>query len=150
MSKILKVVPLAFSVDGSNMLNVLELLLPHKSRYYNIGIGLRLRMEFLDEIEEKFDSDPCKALRKVLGAWLQQKYDVPSFGPPTWQLLVKAIDNPAAGNDHQLAEKIALDHPAGEWTIEISMTNSYITSHSLARYQLLNGAYSSAYHIGNV
>ena len=94
------------------MLDVLELLMPHKSHYYNIGIGLRLSIEFLDEIEEKFDSDPRKALRKVVGAWLQKKYDVSKFGLPTWQMLVKAIDSPAGGNDHQLAEKIALDHPA--------------------------------------
>ena len=79
-------------------------------------------MEFLDEIEEKFDSDPCKALRKVVGAWLQQKYDVLSFGPPTWQMLVEAIDNPAGGNDQQLAKKIALDHPAGECTNKASVT----------------------------
>ena len=84
-------------------------------------------MEFLDEIEEKFDSDHSKALRKVVGAWLQQRYDVPSFGPPTWRMLVEAIDNPAGGNDHQLAEKIALDHPAGECTIKASVHNNIRT-----------------------
>ena len=86
-------------------------LTPVESRYYYIGMGLRVNEKCMDEIEDKFGSDPCKALWKVVSAWLQQKYDVARFGPPTWRMLV---DNRAGGNDHQLAEKIALEHPTGE------------------------------------
>ena len=99
----------------------MNLLRPRKSRYYNIGIGLRLGTKFLDKIEEKFDSDPGKALRKVVCAWLQQQYDVSRYGLPTWRMLVEAIDNHAGGNDHKLAKKIALDHPVGEFTIKVKL-----------------------------
>ena len=104
------------------MFDVVKELSPVQSHFYNVGLGLRLSMEYLDDIEEKYDHDPHQALQKVVDAWLKQKYDVSTFGPPTWQMLVRAIDNPAGGNDHQLAEKIALDHPSGECTIEASVS----------------------------
>ena len=97
-------------------------LSPVECRYFHIGMGLRLNVEFLEEIEDKFGSDPCKALRKVVSAWLQQKYDVARFGLPTWRLLVEVIDNRAGGNDHQLAEEIVLQHPAGKCTIKASVS----------------------------
>ena len=81
-----------------------------KSRYYEIGMGLRLDMEYLDEIESKFDQDHSKALRKVVDAWLKQKYDVSIFGPPTWRMLVQVLDDL---DDNELAKKVAVDHPAG-------------------------------------
>ena len=92
------------------MIDVVEVLKPVEARYYDIGMGLRLDMEYLDEIESKFDQDHSKALRKVVDAWLKQKYDVSIFGPPTWQLLVEVLDGL---DDHELAKKVALDHPAG-------------------------------------
>ena len=100
--------------DSGNLFDIMMVLSPVESRYYHIGMGLRLNVEFLDDIEDKFGSDPCRALRKVVSAWLQQEYDVARFGLPTWRTLVEVIDNRAGGNDHQLAEKIALEHPAGE------------------------------------
>ena len=106
-------------VDG-NLFDVVKELSPVESRYYNIGLGLRLKMEYLDDIRRKYNQNACEALRKVIDAWLKQRYDVSKFGPPTWQMLVRVIDDHAGGNDHQLAEKIALDHPAGECTIKAS------------------------------
>ena len=97
-------------------------LSPVESRLYDIGLGLRLDMEYLDDIEDKYGQNPRRAIQKVVDAWLKQKYDVSTFGLPTWQMLVKVIDNPTGGNDHQLAEKIALDHPAGECIIRASVS----------------------------
>ena len=104
------------------MFDVVKVLSPVESRFYDIGLGLRLSMECLDDIEEKCGQNAHQALRKVIDAWLKQSYDVSTFGPPTWRMLVQVIDDPAGGNDHQLAEKIALDHPAGECTIKASVT----------------------------
>ena len=89
-----------------------ELQSPIESRYYNIGTGLRLRVDELDDIDEKFGKDPLKALQRVVRAWLQEKYKVSKFGRPTWQMLAKVIDSHAGGNDHELAEEIARNHPA--------------------------------------
>ena len=35
-------------------------------------------------------------------------------GPPTWRRLVEAVDNPAGGSNHSLAERIAIDKPIGK------------------------------------
>ena len=86
-----------------------------ESKYYRIGMGLRLKPKDLKSIEEMFCQDPSRALGKVVETWLQQQYNVKKFGPPTWQMLVKAVDSPAGGNDHNLAQKIASKYPASEY-----------------------------------
>ena len=45
------------------------------------------------------------------------------YGPPTWRRLVQAIDSAAGGNDHNLAVRIALQHPVGKYCVEV--TNNY-------------------------
>ena len=103
-------------IAGGNLFDVVKELSAVESRYYDIGVALRLSTECLDDIESKHGQNAHQPLRKVVDAWLKQRYDVQTFGLPTWRMLVEAIDNPAGGNDQQLAEKIALDHPAGECT----------------------------------
>ena len=83
-----------------------------ESRYYQMGIGLRLKIEDLKAIEELFHQAPSRALSEVVQTWLQQQYDVKKYGQPTWQMLVKAINSRAGGNDPTLAKTIALNHPA--------------------------------------
>lgn len=94
-------------------------LSPLSSRYYDIGLGLRLSISELDSIESSYRDNPRRALTKVVTAWLHEHYDVEKFGPPTWQMLVKAVDSPAAGDDHILAQKMASNHPASEWSLTI-------------------------------
>jgi len=36
---------------------------------------------------------------------------VERFGKPTWRRLVKAVEDPAGGNNCALAQKIAAEHP---------------------------------------
>ena len=83
--------------------------------YYDIGLGLRLSISELESIESSYKDNPRRALTKVVTAWLQEHYDTEKFGPPTWKMLVKAVDSPAGGGDHTLAQKIASNHPASEW-----------------------------------
>ena len=85
------------------------------SKYYQIGMGLRLKPKDLQSIEEMFRQEPSRALGKVVETWLQQQYNVKKCGPPTWQMLVKAVDSPAGGNDHTLAKKIASKHAASKY-----------------------------------
>ena len=81
--------------------------------YYNFGIGLRLKLSDLNSIEKSFNHNPQRALQNVVATWLQGGYNMQKFGPPTWRMLVKAVDSPAGGNDHNLAKKIAANHPVG-------------------------------------
>lgn len=113
------------SLDDGDLFDVMKELSSLESHYYDIGVGLRLSIADLDNIEDSVGQNPRRALRKVVAAWLQKKYDTQRFGPPTWRMLVEVVDNPEGGNDHQLAKKIALDHPIaiGEWRMHRAMRN---------------------------
>ena len=69
---------------------------------------LCLRPGDLDAIHRGNDID--RAFTKIILMWLQQNYDVHKHGPPTWRNLVKAVDDPAGGNNHALAMSIADKH----------------------------------------
>ena len=102
--------------DEDDLFEVMEEISTLDSKYYQIGMGLRLKPKDLQSIEERFHQDPSRALSKVVETWLQQQYNVQKCGQPTWQMLVKAVNSPAGGNDHTLAKKIASKHPASECT----------------------------------
>lgn len=99
----------------------MEEILSIKSAYFRLGQWLRLKNDDLKVICEAYPngSDNESALNDVLLLWLQQKYNVKKFGPPTWKMLVMAIDKRTGGNNHSLAKEIASNHPAG-------ITSSYI------------------------
>lgn len=84
-------------------------------KYSSLGLALRLRDYDLKAISQAYPNE-CEneiALKEVLLVWLRQRYNVERFGPPTWRMLVEAVDNATGGNDHELAKKIASNHPAG-------------------------------------
>ena len=56
------------------------------------------------------ESDAELALEDVLLLWLDPKY---VCDPPTWQMLVKAVNEMCDGCYHELAKKIASDHQSG-------------------------------------
>ena len=106
------ILPQSVPPDESNLFEVMNELVPMETRYYEIGIGLRLSTYDLDSIESSVHHVSRRALTKVLTAWLQKRYNIQRFGPPTWQMLVAAVNSPAGGNNHTLAKTIALNHPA--------------------------------------
>ena len=96
------------------MSNVLEAVRPIKSVYFSLGQCLQLEITDLESIRKvnPNESDTEQALTDILRLWLQRKYDVGRFGPPTWRMLVEAIEREPGGNNPELAKKIASDHPA--------------------------------------
>ena len=93
--------------------------------YFSLGRSLWLRPDDLRAVSEacgststgageESDHNAERALNDVVLLWLRQKYNVERFGPPTWRMLVEAVDKHAGGNDHELAKKIALNHPNGK------------------------------------
>ena len=101
-------------VDEDDLMDVLEAVLPIQSAYLALGRSLRLRSADLRSIQEAYpnESDDRQALSDILELWLQKKYKVDKFGPPTWRMLVEAVNREAGGNNHELAKKIALKYPA--------------------------------------
>ena len=92
----------------------MEAVLPIKSVYFALGRSLRLKTGDLKSIQTTYpsESDAEQALSDTLELWLQQKYNVERFGPPTWRTLVEAVDRKAGGNNHELAKEIGSNHPA--------------------------------------
>ena len=99
-------------LDKGDLSKIIEEILPIESRYYYIGRSLNLEISCLREIRESSSSD-SDALEDVLLLWLNKQYDVEKHGPPTWRMLVEAVDKRGGGDNHELAKQIALSHPAG-------------------------------------
>ena len=78
-----------------------------KARYFQLGIELRIPLGKLEAIRKTHSQDVEQALTQVLLLWLRQQYNVGKFGHPTWQRLREAVDSPAGGENHALAERIA-------------------------------------------
>ena len=86
-----------------------------QSLFYELGRSLRLKTVDLDQVRDTHCSNSDikqPSLQAVLLLWLNQKYNVERFGPPTWRMLVKAVDMDSGGNDQELAKQIASRHPA--------------------------------------
>lgn len=98
------------------MTDVLEEVLTIKSLYFPLGECLRLSQDDLKTIREKHPEDSAsdQALKEVLLLWLHQRYKVDKYGPPTWRMLVEAVDKKTGGDNHELAKKIASYHSVGQ------------------------------------
>ena len=104
-------------------INVIEKHLPElmnalwaiQSSYYSFGRSLNLEIADLRTIRDRYPdkSDTELALEDVLLLWLDQKYNVAVHGPPTWQMVVKAVDEMCGGSYRDLAKEIASNHQAG-------------------------------------
>ena len=77
-----------------------------KSNYYLLGLGLHLPPGRVDQIQVDNPHKSETAFGQVIVQWLLMNYNHVVFGPPSWQLLVKAVDT----IDHQLAKQIASNH----------------------------------------
>ena len=99
-------------LDEDDLSIIIEEIHPIESRYYNLGRSLNLKIADLRKIRDEHPSD-SDGLEDVLLLWLNQKDDEKKHGPPTWQMLVETVDRKSGGDNHELAKKIALNHPAG-------------------------------------
>ena len=95
-----------------------------ESRYYNLGRSLNLKIADLRKIRDEHPSD-SDGLEDVMLLWLNQKYDKMKCGPPTWRMLVEAIDRKSGGDNHELAKQIALNHPAGRYVVANYLDSSF-------------------------
>jgi hypothetical protein len=99
-------------IDEDDLSNIIEEIQPIKSKYYDLGRSLNLKIADLREIRDKQSSE-SDALEDVLLLWLNKKYNEKKYGPPTWRMLVEAVNKKTGGDNHELAKQIALNHPAG-------------------------------------
>ena len=101
-----------FILDENHLSEIIEEILPIGSKYYSLGRSLNLKITELRKIRDKNPSE-SDALEDVLLLWLNREYDVEKHGPPTWKMLVEAVNKETGGGNHELAKQIAAKHPAG-------------------------------------
>ena len=104
-----------YYTDEDHLTDVMEEILDIKSVYSALGRSLRLRNDDLEAIRKKYpnESDHEQALNDVLLLWLKKEYNVERFGPPTWRMLVEAVNKKSGGNNYELAKQIAQNHKTG-------------------------------------
>ena len=97
-------------VDDDDLADVMSEVVTGKAAYYALGRALRLPPGELNAVRVEHNSNLDMALDQVLLLWLQQKYKVGRFGPPTWKMLVEAVECRVGMNNPALAQNIALNH----------------------------------------
>ena len=102
--------PLQYT-DEQDLIEVIEALDGVESKYYSIGLALRLRASDLDNIRANHGRNVREAMEQVLKSWLNLNYNDEKFGMPTWRKVVEAAHKRSAGNNNALAKAIAADHP---------------------------------------
>ena len=92
-----------------DLFNVMSELLPVLSKWKHIGLALGLDHSELKMIERENRDNLQDCLTEVLTLWLNKAYNTEIFGEPSWELLVRAVANPAGGNNSALAEEIVMN-----------------------------------------
>ena len=118
-------------LDEDDLSEIIEEILPIGSKYYDLGRSLNLKTAELRKIRDKSPRE-SDALEDVLLLWLNREYNVKKHGPPTWRMLVEAVNKKSGGDNHELAKQIASNHPAGTniiWTIVICACNAIANWH---------------------
>ena len=99
-----------------------------------------MKITDLRKIRDEHPSD-SDGLEDVLLLWLKQKYDEKKHGPPTWRMLVEAVNSKSGGDNQELAKQIALNHPAGSillYTVKTKVGRSHhFVSYSTPHGQFL-------------
>ena len=93
-----------------DLVDVMEDILDVAKDWRPLGQALRLRTADLDSIASRHSNDIKECLRDTLLAWLQQRYNVEKYGPPSWGALSKAIEAKAGANNPALARRLATRH----------------------------------------
>ena len=121
---------LIFITGEDDLADIMDEVLTIKSMYFALGRSLRLKNDDLQAISEKYNNESKvdRALNDVLLLWLRKQYNVDRFGPPTWQMLVEAVDKKSGGNNHELAKQIALNHQAGIYVLGVMHVHVCIVS----------------------
>ena len=92
--------------DIDDLVDVKRELIFIADKWKDIGLALRLKPATINTIEGNRINLKDR-LSDVLAEWLNKAYNVQRFGQPSWQLLVRAVRDPAGGDNQALADTIA-------------------------------------------
>ena len=89
--------------DIDDLVDVKRELISIADKWKDIGLALRLKPTTLNTIGRN-QSDVRDRLSDVLAEWLNKAYNVQRFGQPSWLLQVRAVRDPAGGDNKALAD----------------------------------------------
>ena len=92
--------------DIDDLVDVKRELISIADKWKDIGLALRLKPATLNTIEGSRINLKDR-LSDVLAEWLNKAYNVQRFGQPSWQLVVRAVRDPAGGDNQALADTMA-------------------------------------------
>lgn len=98
------------TADEDDYLEVVDAVSQLHDRWSQLCCALGLPLSQISAIRKDHAGNTMDSLQEGISQWLQGKYNTDKHGPPTWRKIVKAIDNPVGGNNHDLAMKISLKH----------------------------------------
>ena len=102
---------LSFPADDDRF-QVMQSLVPVVDRWRHIGTALGLSTATLNTIAAATQTtNPTDALSSMVDKWIAMAYNTDRFAEPSWDVLVKAVAAPAAGENRTVAEDIARKYP---------------------------------------
>ena len=81
---------------------------------YEIATRLGIRPDDQRTIK-KMTYRPEDTMQTIIEYWLDRKYNVATFGEPSWKRLVEVVAHKLGGYNSKLAGEIARRHPAGDY-----------------------------------
>ena len=91
-------------------------------KWDSVGIFLGIPYKVIERcrLEDTLD----ERIQELTSAWIGRKYEVESYGEPSWRKLIEAIGHKAGGYHRRLASKLAADHPvlAGERLLPVKIS----------------------------
>ena len=100
-------IPHFLYLSRADLFRVKEEVLSLAKQWKALGLALGLRSDVLERIEgNNRKLEDC--LHAALDEWLTSVETLP--GPPSWQLLLEAVANPADGNNQIMAQAIGGRH----------------------------------------
>ncbi len=115
---------MALSLD-EHLLLVLNETYEARTKWYNIGLGLKVSVDTLDSIRGSWDDDG-ERLREMFKPWLKGLNPV-----PTWTSLTAVLRSPSVGED-RLAEKLEGNFCPGSEETKGTLIFTLLLVHSLA------------------
>ena len=106
------------------------------AQYEGISGRLNIRPDKLEEIRGR-NLSAAAAMTEVIKEWLKRNHPNSSRKPPTWKILVDAVEHRLGGNDRAEAEEIASRHRPSESSCMFSVSLLLTLSSNVHMYSTL-------------
>lgn len=96
----------------ADLSEVLKAATSLQAKWESFATVLGMKQDTIERIQQDHPRDSAFCLKEVLKEWLKKNYDTFRHGHPSWRNICEATASEIGGNNKQLAEEIAKQHPA--------------------------------------